>query len=293
MDKTELIKYIDLNYSIYKLSKHFGKAYSTIRYWLNKYNLKTKTYTKHNIISLTKTCIKCNVNKCTSEFYINNKTHINTCKKCHNKKISYKCDFINYKGGKCEICNIVNDVCDIYDFHHKNPRIKEFSLSKNRYKKLTPSIKSELDKCHLLCSNCHREVHGGLHPNFIINVNKHKHIQYNDGKICTQCNIVKSFEQYYKYHKICKACYNLNNKNRRENVKKRCITYMGGCCKSCGYHKYHGALDFHHINSKTKEFSISSLGNKKYGKIYENELDKCICLCSNCHRIEHHRLNNI
>jgi len=41
MNKVELIKYIELGYSIAKLAKYFGKGKSTIIYWLNKYGLKT------------------------------------------------------------------------------------------------------------------------------------------------------------------------------------------------------------------------------------------------------------
>ena len=29
------------------------------------------------------------------------------------------------------------------------------------------AIEKELKKCVLLCSNCHREVHDGLHPNYL------------------------------------------------------------------------------------------------------------------------------
>jgi len=29
-------------------------------------------------------------------------------------------------------------------------------------------IKAELDKCVLLCANCHRETHAGLHPEYIV-----------------------------------------------------------------------------------------------------------------------------
>lgn len=61
------------------------------------------------------------------------------------------------------------------------------------------------------------------------------------------------------------------------------IEYKGGKCQICGYHKYQGALDLHHIKGK-KEFGI---GNKGYTRSWEKvkeELDKCILVCSNCHR---------
>jgi len=64
---------------------------------------------------------------------------------------------IEYKGGKCEHCGY--DKCPAaFDFHHLDPSKKDFNLSTLRNYKLE-NIKSELDKCLLLCSNCHRELH--------------------------------------------------------------------------------------------------------------------------------------
>jgi hypothetical protein len=65
---------------------------------------------------------------------------------------------IEYKGGCCEICGY--DRCiDALEFHHSNFSGKEFSISAKGYTRSWAKIKEELDKCSLLCANCHREVH--------------------------------------------------------------------------------------------------------------------------------------
>ena len=66
---------------------------------------------------------------------------------------------IEYKGSKCQRCGY--DRCvNALDFHHVNPEEKEFQISKDIHS--WERMKSELDKCVLLCSNCHRELHGGI-----------------------------------------------------------------------------------------------------------------------------------
>jgi len=68
-----------------------------------------------------------------------------------------KLDAIKYKGGKCQTCGY--DKCpDVLEFHHLDPNQKEASWNKMRLwseKKLL----TELDKCVMLCANCHRETH--------------------------------------------------------------------------------------------------------------------------------------
>ncbi len=64
---------------------------------------------------------------------------------------------IEYKGGRCERCGYNKDCPTAYDFHHKNPKEKEFGLGKSNLS--LEAQKKEVDKCVLLCSNCHREVH--------------------------------------------------------------------------------------------------------------------------------------
>tara|TARA_R100001594_G_scaffold150532_1_gene212194 strand:- start:2822 stop:3076 length:255 start_codon:yes stop_codon:yes gene_type:complete len=57
-------------------------------------------------------------------------------------------------------------------------------------------------------------------------------------------------------------------------------------CKECGLNDYR-VIDFHHI--RDKEFAISNMVYRGYSwNRIQKEIDKCIPLCSNCHRIEHH-----
>jgi len=70
---------------------------------------------------------------------------------------------------------------------------------------------------------------------------------------------------------------------RRRKIKLMAIQYKGGKCQICGYNKYPGALDLHHINGQ-KPFGISDKGYTRSWVKVKQELDKCILLCANCHR---------
>lgn len=68
---------------------------------------------------------------------------------------------VEYGGGKCQICGYKKcqrALC----FHHKNPTEKDFGLSVRGLTRSWEKMRVELDKCVLLCSNCHMEVHDGM-----------------------------------------------------------------------------------------------------------------------------------
>lgn len=52
------------------------------------------------------------------------------------------------------------------DFHHPDPLEKDFSISDRMT--TFEAIRSELEKCTLLCARCHREVHDGMHPGHLV-----------------------------------------------------------------------------------------------------------------------------
>lgn len=71
---------------------------------------------------------------------------------------------------------------------------------------------------------------------------------------------------------------------RRRKIKEMSIAYKGGKCQVCGYEKYQGALDLHHLNPNDKEFGIGDKGYTRSWMKIKSELDKCILVCANCHR---------
>lgn len=74
------------------------------------------------------------------------------------KRREVKLQCILYKGGKCENCGY--DKCPAaLVFHHLDSNQKDFGISSNGVSRSFDKCKSELDKCILLCQNCHCELH--------------------------------------------------------------------------------------------------------------------------------------
>lgn len=81
------------------------------------------------------------------------------------KKRQRKSDCINYLGGVCFNCKSSFHP-SVYEFHHRNPKEKDRDPSKLMLLKWETIIK-ELDKCDLLCANCHRLVHHTWENEFV------------------------------------------------------------------------------------------------------------------------------
>lgn len=64
---------------------------------------------------------------------------------------------IEYKGGKCERCGYSFCVAAL-TFHHMTGG-KDFGISRSGQTRSWERVRTELDKCMLLCANCHAEVH--------------------------------------------------------------------------------------------------------------------------------------
>jgi len=67
---------------------------------------------------------------------------------------------------------------------------------------------------------------------------------------------------------------------RRRRLKELAVEKKGGKCTFCGYNRYLGALDFHHLEGK--DFGLT----RSWAKVAK-ELEKCVLVCSNCHREIH------
>lgn len=111
-------------------------------------------------------------------------------------------------------------------------------------------------------------------------------------KLCIKCQETKPLESFYEQSdrksgsSYCKSCFNKYCVERWIEKKKLAIKYKGGSCIKCGFNKHYAALQFHHIDPSTKEYTWDKLKLKSWDKIVK-ELDKCELLCANCHSILH------
>lgn len=104
--------------------------------------------------------------------------------------------------------------------------------------------------------------------------------QYDENRICQRCKQNFTYNRKENNTKtFCSSCYLLLKRTER---KKRAVEYLGGKCEICGYNRCMSALDFHHKSPDKKEFAISTMYYISWNRI-EQELDKCMLVCKNCH----------
>lgn len=110
-------------------------------------------------------CSQCNVTLTEENGYKKGRRFQSRCRSCFNQYCQKrwtdrKLKAIEYKGGECCKCGY-NHYYGALEFHHIDPLEKDSDWNKLRLKSWSDVIK-ELDKCILVCANCHREIHHEL-----------------------------------------------------------------------------------------------------------------------------------
>lgn len=77
---------------------------------------------------------------------------------------------------------------------------------------------------------------------------------------------------------------------QRRQKKHDAVVRFGSKCSKCGGEFHDCVFEFHHIEPTTKEYSPAQLFMLSDEKI-NAELEKCILVCSNCHKLIHHEDN--
>ena len=137
---------------------------------------------------------------------------------------------------------------------------------------------------------------------------------------CTKCEKEKTESEFFfknkatgRLHSYCKDCkreldrnaYKIPGNKRAEKIRinaiesiKRAKKFIRdikqkSCCKKCGDGRWY-VLDFHHLHGKLDTISVLVAKGPNLKRL-QDEIDKCILLCSNCHREEHYfkRMKNM
>lgn len=259
MNKDIIQEQLETNKSLKLIAQELETSQTNLRYWIKKLGLKKE---KELSTGFCKQCNKltnktyCN-NKCKSLYnYYNNKEKRDADSKIHSKttRESFKIAAINYGGGKCKYCNY-NKNYSALAFHHTDPTQKDFPLGGIRSLTLKENHKKELDKCILLCHNCHTKIHNSLR----LLENKVQGKQSEKG----------------------------------QRIRRLLIEEKGSSCIKCHITGINDIFAFHHRVSEEKEFEIDArtCNGYKYERLVK-EASKCDLMCHNCH-MEIHYPNNI
>jgi transcription elongation factor Elf1 len=101
---------------------------------------------------------------------------------------------------------------------------------------------------------------------------------------CKECVKKRTLNNYYANKEHWNQTTKKNHRKRREKIQELKTNFS---CKKCNEQR-HWLLDFHHIDPSKKDFQLSQ--GERYGwEKVQKEIDKCIVLCSNCHRDFHHQ----
>ena len=111
---------------------------------------------------------------------------------------------------------------------------------------------------------------------------------------CKQCRNNQKRKAYVSNKRDDTYRTKMADRSRKRNnaAKDEAVNYKGGKCVSCGQVYPSCVFDFHHVDPNTKEGNLRDLLRKGFDAARE-ELDKCVLLCANCHRLHHFKDLNV
>lgn len=165
--KDKIIKLRNEGKSYDEIKKELDISKSTISYHCKRYGLNNSKINKVDIEELKRYCEIHTIKEASEKFNVSISTikrykeKNNSEKKTNSQNVvewrrRVKIKLVEYKGDKCELCGY-NKCITSLDFHHKDPKEKDFSVSGRTLS--FEKLKNEVDKCILVCRNCHGEIH--------------------------------------------------------------------------------------------------------------------------------------
>lgn len=150
--------------SIRAIAIRLDRSYNTVRYWLERYGLKTTTIARRAEEKLARDEMSCPTHGTTLHVRIGAGEY--RCAKCRAEGVTRyrqqaKRTLVDEFGGRCSLCGY--DRCiKALQFHHRHPDTKRFGLGSRGLARAMDALRAEAAKCVLLCANCHVEVEAGI-----------------------------------------------------------------------------------------------------------------------------------
>jgi len=162
--KDELERLHRLGMSLREIAKEMDRSLATIRHWVKKYELKAPPHRHRGPRDgRREATLSCRRHGPTT-FVLEGRGSYR-CKQCRMERVAHrrreiKRTLVREAGGKCVLCGYEKHM-EALQFHHLDPRQKEFHLGQGGVSRSLARCRTEASKCALLCANCHAEVEAG------------------------------------------------------------------------------------------------------------------------------------
>jgi transposase len=172
IDEERLRSLVVQGLSITELAEDLQVSKSTVRYWLKRHGLQTVLTARRKAVQAAvaasaggarRLVLHCRVHGNTD--FVREGSGYFRCARCRSAAVMrhrrrLKEQLIAEAGGHCVLCGYDRRPRAL-EFHHVDPRLKRFALSRRGITLSLDALRAEARKCVLLCSNCHAEVEDG------------------------------------------------------------------------------------------------------------------------------------
>jgi transposase len=172
IDRSELEALVKSGASIATISRKLQRSHATVRHWLEKYALETRSASRLRVAKAARSAGMLKIQAMCAhhgqtEFWLEGRGAFR-CSLCRKEAVSrrrrrVKRILVEEAGGACAICGY-DEWIGALQFHHRDPQDKEFEISGAGITRSLDRARNEARKCVLLCSNCHAEVEAGRRP---------------------------------------------------------------------------------------------------------------------------------
>lgn len=163
--REDLERLLAAGLSLREIARHMDRSLATIRHWMQQYQLKPNPRRKRGSGDESREMVsRCHHHGETS--FVREGRGYYRCKRCRveatgRRRRALKRILVDEAGGKCVLCGY-SRCYRALEFHHLDPKTKEFQLAHRGRTRSIAKLRAEASKCVLLCSNCHAEVEAGV-----------------------------------------------------------------------------------------------------------------------------------
>lgn len=164
IDRATLEALVERGLSTRAIAAEFDRSQGTVRHWLRQYGLRTSAAAPRCARPHTVERI-CPRHGLAPHTRFGNQPQYR-CRRCNSERVAarrrrVKEILVREAGGCCRLCGYDRSLAALH-FHHLDPGQKAFGIAHRGVSRSLARARAEVEKCVLLCSNCHAEVEAGL-----------------------------------------------------------------------------------------------------------------------------------